>query len=215
MNFAVIFDMDGVLVNNAWYHLEAWRLYCLKHGKTVTFDEIVALFGNTNELFLKKLINPNFSDAEVEQFAIEKENLYRQLFDKEVKPADGLIIFLDQLKQNQIVTAVATSAPPANLNFVLNRCNLRGYFNTLVDESFVTHGKPNPEIYLKTAELLNISPSKCVVIEDSLFGIEAAQRAGMKVIGIASSLPAAQIAHATMVINSFTELNLNNVSELF
>jgi beta-phosphoglucomutase family hydrolase len=214
MDFAVIFDMDGVLVHNDQYHLEAWRIFCERHSRKVEYNEITALFGNTNAQFLRKLISPDVTAEEIERFAVEKEFLYRELFDKFIEPAEGLLPFLDELKKHQIPMAVATSAPTANLNFVLDRCGIRGYFDKLVDETFVSHGKPDPEIYLKTAELLGFQPNQCVVIEDALFGIEAAQQAGMKVIGLASTLPIEKLSHTDMAINTFFELDLKTVERL-
>jgi beta-phosphoglucomutase len=214
MDFAVIFDMDGVLVHNDRYHLEAWRIFCERHGRKVEYDEISALFGNTNAQFLRKLISPDVTAEEIERFAVEKEILYRELFDKFIKPAEGLMPLLNELKKHQIPMAVATSAPTDNLNFVLDRCGIRHYFDKLVDETFVTHGKPDPEIYLKTAELLGFHPNQCIVIEDALFGIEAAQRAGMKVIGLASTLPIGKLAHTDLAINTFLKLDLKTVRVL-
>jgi len=206
--FAVIFDMDGVLVHNDRYHLEAWRIFCERHGRKVEYSEISELFGNTNAQFLRKLISPDVTAEEIERFAVEKEILYRELFDKFIEPAEGLIPFLDELKKHKIPMAVATSAPTDNLNFVLDRCGIRHYFDKLVDETFVKHGKPDPEIYLKTAELLGLSPDLCIVIEDALFGIEAAQWAGMKVIGLASTLPSEKLSHADNVVSTFKALDL-------
>jgi beta-phosphoglucomutase-like phosphatase (HAD superfamily) len=110
--------------------------------------------------------------------------------------------------------AVATSAPTNNLNFVLDRCDIRHYFDKLVDETYVTHGKPDPEIYLKTADFLGFHQNRCVVIEDALFGIEAAQRAGMKVIGLASTLPFEKLSHADLVVNTFNDLDLKTLERL-
>ncbi len=214
MDFAVIFDMDGVLVHNDRYHLEAWRIFCERHGRKVEYSEITTLFGNTNAQFLRKLINPDVTLEEIERFAVEKEILYRELFDKFIEPAEGLLSFLNELKKHQIPMAVATSAPTDNLNFVLDRCGIRHYFDKLVDETFVKHGKPDPEIYLKTAELLGFRPNQCIVIEDALFGIEAAQRAGMKVIGLASTLPIEKLSHADLAINTFHELDLKTLEGL-
>ncbi|MDZ7605871.1 MAG: HAD family phosphatase [Cyclobacteriaceae bacterium] len=214
MDFAVIFDMDGVLVHNDQYHLEAWRIFCERRGRKVEYPEITALFGNTNAQFLRKLISPEVTVDEIARYAVEKETIYQELFDKFIEPAEGLIPFLNDLKKHQIPMAVATSAPTENLNFVLDRCGIRHYFDKLVDETFVTHGKPDPEIYLKTAELLGLLPNHCVVIEDALFGIEAAQLAGMKVIGLASTLPMEKLSHTDLSINTFNDLDLMTLERL-
>jgi beta-phosphoglucomutase len=210
---AVIFDMDGVLVENSEIHNEVWRMICVRYGKNRTSEEVRSIFGGTNKIFVEELIG--ITDLEIiNRIAEEKEALYRETFEATIKAPIGLISLLEELYQNKVLLAVATSGPPANLNFVLTKLNITRYFNVLVDESQIEHGKPNPEVYLKTADRLGIAPAKCLVFEDSIFGIQAGKAAGMKVVGITTSFKAEQIKMADKIIDSFTEMNFNKVLEV-
>jgi beta-phosphoglucomutase len=213
IQFAVIFDMDGVLVENSEIHNKAWQMIARKYGKEATTEEIKSIFGGTNKLFVSKLLNIN-NEGEINAIAIEKEALYRDIFIKEIKMPEGLECLLKELKNYEVPCAVATSAPRENVDFVLDELSIRKFFNVLVDESYVKKGKPDPEIYNITAEKLEIKSDQCVVIEDSVFGIQAALAAGMKVIGITTTFSAGQIKNAHLVIDSFKELDVKKINAL-
>lgn len=211
---AVIFDMDGVLVDNKKYHLDAWQLFLRKHGIEVSYDEIVSTFGNTNREILKHFFGNTLTEEQIELWSYEKEYLYRVLFQKEIVPAPGLVNLLNILKHNNIPLAIATSAPPANANFVVDNTQIREFFSYIVDETMVKRGKPDPELYLKAADRLGMNPADCIVFEDSLAGIASAQNAGMKVIAITTTFPYEKIFHANRVINHFDEVTLDMIMEI-
>jgi HAD superfamily hydrolase (TIGR01509 family) len=110
--------------------------------------------------------------------------------------------------------AVATSGPKENLDFVLDNLDIRHFFDALVEESQITHGKPHPEIYLRAAQLLGISPQECVAIEDSIFGLQSAKSAGMKAIAITTSFTPDKLTLADKIIHSFTELQVDELLQL-
>jgi HAD superfamily hydrolase (TIGR01509 family) len=118
------------------------------------------------------------------------------------------------LKQNNVATAVATNAPISNLNFTLERINIRPYFDALIDATMVKEGKPNPEIYLKAAEKLNMPTDKCIVMEDSMTGVEAGLKANMKVVALTTTHKAEELAHTNLVIDSFEDLTLDKLMAL-
>jgi beta-phosphoglucomutase len=211
--FAVIFDMDGVLVNNSEIHDKTWQMICRKYGKEKSTEEIKIIFGGTNKIFVSRLLGIN-DEKEINAIAFEKEALYRKLYEKIIQLPEGLLNFLNELKIFKIPMAVATSGPTENLNFVLDKLEIRHFFDVLVDESQITKGKPNPEIYIATAEKLGLNPEQCAVIEDSVFGIKAALEARMKVIGITSSFSAEKINNANLIINSFKEINVEKIKSL-
>jgi beta-phosphoglucomutase family hydrolase len=211
--FAVIFDMDGVLVENSGFHDRAWQMICKKYNSKKTPEEIKSIFGGTNNLFVAKLLGIT-DDEEIKVIAEEKEALYREIYNDFIQLPDGLFNLLNELKQNNIPMAVATSAPTVNLDFVLDKLKISSYFEVLVDESFVKHGKPDPEIYRVTAQRLNIAPENCIVIEDSIFGIQSAKANGMKVIGITTTFNLEQINFADLVIKSFKEIDLQRINLL-
>jgi len=210
---AVIFDMDGVLIDNSEIHDKVWQMICRKYGKDISTKEIKIIFGGTNKIFVSRLLGINNED-EINAIAIEKEALYRKMFEETIQLPDGLLDFLNELKMSNIPMAVATSGPTENLNFVLDSLGIRHFFKVLIDESCVKKGKPDPEIYTISSEKLGLKPGNCVAIEDSVFGIQSALAAGMKVIGITTTFSAEIIKNAHLIINSFKEVNVERIKSL-
>jgi beta-phosphoglucomutase family hydrolase len=212
--FAVIFDMDGVIVDNMPYHKKAWKIFIEKYNPEMDLDEFIYHFGKSNLNLLTILFGKKISDSKIRALAEEKEALYRKIYAPEVSPLPGFIPFLKTLKKTGVKTAVATAAPKANLDFLLEHIEVRGEFDVLIDDSEVNKGKPDPEIYLKAAKKLGYPPESCLVFEDSLAGIQAARRAGMKVIGVATTNPQEKLQHTDLVIYDFTEISLEKILAL-
>ena len=213
-NFAVIFDMDGVLVDTNPYHQKTIQQFCSKYGFVLNEDELkTRVYGRTNRQWITNLFG-ELSEQELEAYAFEKEQLFRDVYAPFIQPVKGLINFLESLDKNNIPKAIATSAPRANVDFVLKGSNTGKYFSTILDERMVSYGKPDPEIYIKTAQSLGIPNQRCIVIEDSLSGAEAGKNSGSKVIGITTTHTAAELVQTDFVINDFTELNLNILKNL-
>jgi beta-phosphoglucomutase family hydrolase len=210
---AVIFDMDGVLVDNSKVHDETWRIMCEKYGKPESAEKVKNIFGGTNKIFVEQLLGIT-DPEEVKRIAIEKEALYREVFQATIKAPDGLLPLLSELRRRNVRLAVATSGPKENLDFVLDNLDIRHFFDALVEESQITHGKPHPEIYLRAAQLLGISPQECVAIEDSIFGLQSAKSAGMKAIAITTSFTPDKLTLADKIIHSFTELQVDELLQL-
>ncbi len=209
---AVIFDMDGVLVDNHQFHLEAWVIFCRKFNIELTPEEFrLKMFGGNNRNLLEKVLNRPLTSEQIHQYADEKELIYRQLHAPTIRGVDGVIEFISHLKKENVRLAVATAAPRENLDFVLNSLGITSYFDVTVDDSQVVNGKPDPEIYLKASSLLGVSPEKCVVFEDSLTGIAAAQSAGIKVIGVRTSLDEKALSHTWKTIPNFKQLTINEL----
>ncbi len=212
---AVIFDMDGVLVDNLKYHVTAWLKFCENHGISLTEDDFYKNLNgkNSRDSFLY-IFKKTISQSDVEKFTDEKESLYRSLYLPFIKPAEGLIDFLKELKSNDVKIAIGTSAIQKNIDFTLNNTKIRDYFDAIVHAEMVTHGKPAPDIYLKAAEILNLSAKSCIVFEDALLGIEAGQKAGMKVVGVTTSHTVEELKHTDMQIPDFKGLTFDNIQNL-
>lgn len=207
--------MDGVLVDNGAYHYQAWKIFCDKFN--IPFSEKkfrTVFFGRTNEQVLTDLFDRILSANEIEQMALEKEQIYRKIYAPQLKPVKGLLPFLEKLKVNNIPVGVATSAPKENVDFILNGLNIQKYVDVVVDDSMVSNGKPNPEIYLKAAQLLNTKPENCVVFEDSLSGTKSAFDAGTKVIALTTTLPAEKHKYVHRIIDDFEEVSVEDVLTL-
>ncbi|MDH4090438.1 MAG: HAD family phosphatase [Cyclobacteriaceae bacterium] len=205
MKEAFIFDMDGVLVDSNPTHKIALQQFCKQHGYTLTEQQLrEKIYGRTNRDWLLNLFG-DLSDETIRHYADEKESLFRALY-HDIKPVEGLISFLEKIKTQGIPCCIATSAPRANVDFTLLHTGIGGYFSVILDDSFVSQGKPDPEIYLKSAAALGREPAQCVVIEDSLSGVEAARRAGCKVVGITTTHTAVELAEADLIITNFEGL---------
>lgn len=212
--FAVIFDMDGVLVDNNKYHNMAWLEFCKRKNFKVTNDDITSRFGNLNDEYFKFLYGRQLPKDESEKLGEEKESIYRQIYEKEIQPAEGLIDLLKELKSYGFKIGVATSANTHNLNFVLDKTNVRDFFDATVDSSMVTKGKPDPEVFLKAAELLNVPPSKCLIFEDSVHGVEAACNARIKVVALTTTFAPEKLKDAYLIIKGFPEIRIKTIIDI-
>lgn len=185
---AFIFDMDGTLVDNMAFHFQAWFIFFREQGVDITEDQVRAhAFGRTSEEVLRAVLGDQLSPAEIAAHVERKEAIYRALYLPQMKPIPGLVDFLRQAQRLGILLAVATSAGMENIRLILEGLGLAPLFQVIVGADDVNLGKPDPEIYLTTAQRLRIAPRCCLVFEDSVLGLEAAQRAGMRAVAVATS----------------------------
>ncbi len=211
----VIFDMDGVLVDNFAWHLLAWETFCKKYKRRISADEFRDhVFGGNNPDHLKYIFGSDISNSLIEKYSIEKEKIYRELYTGNVNPVNGLVTFLNELQKNNVPMAIATSAERPNVDFILNAIGCTGVFNVIADASMISKGKPDPEVFLKAAGLSGANPAECVIFEDSLKGIEAGLRAQMKVVGVATTHYYAELTEAHRVITDFTEITFEDLNKL-
>ncbi|WP_111630509.1 HAD family hydrolase [Larkinella arboricola] len=215
---AAIFDMDGVIVDTNPHHRLAWRRYFERYGKALTDEDFVRyVSGKHNDDILRHLFaDRSLSPDEARQLAAEKETLFRDLYRPDMTPVAGLPEFLQKLRKAGIRTAVGTSAPVENLDFVMDALNLRPYFDVLLDESKVSRPKPDPEIYQQAMRFLGVEPQESVIFEDSTTGIRAASSAGAYVVGLATTETPEKLieAGANEVIQDFTALNPSRFQDL-
>lgn len=205
---AFIFDMDGVLVDNSDYHVEAWTVFAKDYDRVLTVDEIKKRLGFNNREYMRFILDREPTEQEVCDSTIRKEALYREIFSKHLAIPPGLIELLRAFKREALTCGVATSAPIENVDFVLDGLQLRSYFAEVVDASHVKHCKPAPDSYLEAARRLKMEPSQCVVFEDAIAGVQSAKAAGMPVIAITTSYPAEVLREhqPDAIIESFTDL---------
>lgn len=199
---AFIFDMDGTLVDNMYFHTEAWGKMLAENGIEMNaHDFLVKTAGKTNREILPTVFG-EISDERIAELGHRKESLYQELFLPQRKTVEGAIEFLEQATNLGIKLAVSTAAPIINVEFILDGLDLRKYFQAVVTAADVKEGKPNPEIFLKSAEMLNVAPENCIVFEDAIGGFEAAHRAGMKSIGITTVNSAEDILNCASVVEA-------------
>jgi len=207
-DFAVIFDMDGVLVDNYEYHLKAWEIFLEKYEISLTGDFRTKTFGGTNKEHLERFFKRKLTRKEIIEYEETKESIYRNIYSDKIKPVDGLISLLTLLRQNKIPLALATSSPAVNVKFVLEKTGTLPFFPIILDSASVAKGKPDPEIYLKTAKALKHKPDQCIVFEDSINGIMAAKNAGTRVIAVTTTHNAGDLPDVDLIINDFNDVNL-------
>jgi beta-phosphoglucomutase len=204
---AAIFDLDGTLIDNNSYHLQSWLQYLKDMNREMSEEEYKAnVNGRTNKDVIEYIFNRKMDDQEALKYAHEKEAIYRQLYAPYIKPVPGLLELLEKLRSLSIPMAIATSGIQVNIDFLFEHIPIRSYFNVIVNSAHITRGKPDPEIYIKTAQLLNIPPSECLVFEDAVVGINSAKAAGMKVVGVLTTHTAGELSGADVLIKDFTEM---------
>lgn len=205
-----IFDMDGVLVDNAAYHIQAFDIFCTRYGVTNWREKLASVFGMGNDDIMNLLMPAEIiREKGVPALAEEKEAIYREIYTPDIQPMKGLVELLERFRAADIPCAVGSSACQPNVEFVLDICDLRPYFVAQVNGDIVSRCKPDPEIYLTAAEKLGLDPSVCVVFEDAKAGIIAAKRAGIGcVVALATTLPREALAEteADRIIDDFREL---------
>ena len=184
---ACIFDMDGVLCDTIPFHVEAWHTYSRERGRELSDGEIIAWMGSDNRFYLERILGRKPSAAEVEECVERKESLFRALSRGRLRPPAGLRGFLGGLRDAGVKLAVATGAPPDNVEFILGGLGLAEFFPVVVDSAAGLRCKPAPDCYLKAAELLGAPPAECIAFEDATGGIAAARAAGMRVAAIAGT----------------------------
>jgi HAD superfamily hydrolase (TIGR01509 family) len=205
--FGVIFDMDGVIINNNDWHLKSWLVYAKRLGIDLREEEFpTRVFGKTNEEILAQAF-PDASQEQLVVWSLEKEELYREMYRPDFKLADGLLAFLETLKAHSVPIAVASNAPLVNVDFALDLGEIRSFFDVVMYAGLVKKPKPAPDIYLKSAELLSYSPSDCYVIEDSPTGLAAAVAAGCRPVAITSTFSSTDLnGFTSFIVDSFDEL---------
>jgi beta-phosphoglucomutase len=214
-DFAMIFDADGVIVDSNPFHKIAMRKFCGKHGIYLTEENMKSqIFGRTNKDWITKVFGSHLTSEQIKEYENEKEALFRQIFLPHIQPIKGLIGFLEKLRQHNIVRTIASSAPPVNVDFFLNKTGARDFFDIIINGDEVESSKPHPEIYLKTIEIIKYPPEKCIVVEDSLSGVQSARSAGCKVIGLTTTHTAEELVNTDKVINDFDDLHLEDLQKL-
>jgi beta-phosphoglucomutase family hydrolase len=193
---ALIFDMDGVLVDSNPVHCDAWEIFNRRYGLATTEAMRQSMYGKRNDQIVREFFGTGLSPEEVVARGAAKEALYRELIGQRVEEflVPGVKAFLESHRGDPM--ALASNAEPANVEFLLDGAGLRPYFRVVLDGHQVRHPKPHPEIYLRAAELLGVAPANCLVFEDSYYGVEAARAAGARVVGVLTThgeLPGADL----------------------
>jgi beta-phosphoglucomutase len=195
---ALLFDMDGVIVDSNPLHRQSWALFNSRYGVPTTEDMQQRMYGRRNDEIIRDFFGGALPPEEVAARGNAKEELYREMMAARVEEflVPGIRQFLERHKNMPM--GLASNAEPENVALVLNRAALRPYFRAVVDGLQVRHPKPHPEAFLRVAELLQVEPANCIVFEDSFSGVEAAVAAGMRVIGLSTTFDNLPGTHLTI-----------------
>jgi beta-phosphoglucomutase len=198
---AIIFDMDGTMVDNMMTHHRGWQKTLAAYGLQLTMDDVMATCHGKNVEIIERLFPGQYSLAERERISFEKESGYREIFLSELKLLPGLAELLETAKAANIPMGIGTAAPSANVDFVLDHLSIRHYFQAVIHAEDVEKGKPDPEVFFKVADKLGVAYSNCLVFEDSPTGARTALNAGMKAIILTTTHPAAEFEGIASVLH--------------
>jgi beta-phosphoglucomutase len=202
-----LFDMDGTMVHNQLFHRMAWLEFAKRHGFHWTDDEIrEKTSGKGNSQVIPMLFGREVSPEDITKYANEKEEIYRELYSNHVEAISGLPTIFDELKSRGIKIAMATTAQKKNRDFIISRLHLENILDAVVGEEDFTKPKPDPELLLKAAEAIKIDPHECIMFDDAPIGVEAAHRAGMKIICLTTTHGEDEFPGADFIIDTYDNL---------
>ncbi len=213
--FAVIWDVDGVLIDSAAAHYHAWHALATAYGASITPEQFRQTFGMRNEEVIAHLFGDLPLGMAAEMVLRKEANFREEVRAGRVPTQPGARELLRCLQAEGIPQAVATSAPPINARTVLDALDLGAYFQAVVTAADVRIGKPDPEIFVRAAEMLGMAPGECVVLEDAVVGVAAAKAAGARCVALVGSNSAAQLVGADLVVESLAELSPGRLAALF
>ncbi|MGO9366276.1 MAG: HAD family hydrolase [Terriglobales bacterium] len=207
MNRAVLWDMDGTLVDSAEYHWQAWRDTMAHERSRITHEQFLATFGQRNDSILRQWLGEKATPELIQRIGNAKETLYRQhVRELGIAPIPGALEWVNLLQRQGWRQAIASAAPRANIETILDVLDAGRCFQAIVSAEDVHRGKPDPEVFLIAATKLGVAPEHCIVVEDAQHGVEAARAAGMKSIGVSQSC---KLFPADVVVPSLEFLDAN------
>jgi beta-phosphoglucomutase len=196
-----LFDLNGTMVNDMPYHIEAWHKQLVALGSNMSLEETKYQCYGKNDELLERVFPGKFSMEEKIKLGNDKEALYRVEFKPFLKLIDGLDAFLEKAAANNIKMGIGSAAIDENINFVIDNMQIRHYFSSIVSANHVQKSKPHPETFLKGAAQLSLQPNECIVFEDTPKGVECALNAGMQAVVILGEHTASEFTSFPNVIH--------------
>lgn len=202
----VLWDLDGVLVDTGEFHFQAWSEALPEFDLEMTRELFEATFGMNNIGVLTAVLGRAPEPDRLAAISERKEQLFRQAVRGNVEPLPGVRTWLERLAAQGVSQAIATSAPPLNIDVMVDEVGLRAYFDAIVS-GFEMVAKPDPAVFLAAADRLGVSPDCCIVVEDAIAGVEAAGRAGMRCIAVTVTNPVEALQDADIVVERLDQLS--------
>ena len=215
---AFIFDWDGVIVDSSDLHRRSWEELANELGKVLPPNHFHLGFGKRNETIIPEILNWSNDEKLIEQWGKRKEEIYRKLGQSDcIQMQKGAFQFLQSANATGLACAIGTSTEKKNVFLAIEQHGLGAFFKAIVSSEDVKHGKPDPEVFLKASKLLKTSPTKCVVIEDSAHGIEAAKTGGMRTVALTTSHPEETFRplEPDLILSDLGSVSIENILNIF
>ncbi len=201
----VLWDMDGVLVDTGEFHYQSWAEVLHAYDVPFSREFFRGTFGMNNTGILSVLLGEKLTPELLSEISDRKETWFREAVRGHTELLPGVQVWLQRLRDDGTRQGVASSAPMANIDTLVDELGIRDYFDVLVSGEELP-GKPEPVLFLKVARLLDVPPARCIVVEDAVAGVEAAKRAGMKCIAVATTNPSSALGMADVVVEQLDAL---------
>jgi beta-phosphoglucomutase len=211
---AVIWDMDGVIVDTALDHFRSWQYAFQQEGKIFSEEDFQRIFGQRNDTIIRDILGKDIPHSKIDEVAGVKEEYFRHNVLRNLKPFPGVIKLLNTLRENSIGAAIASSAPLENIELILRGLSIRSYFQAIVFGKEVSEGKPSPQVFLLAAKKLGSEPCDSLVVEDAVAGVAGAKSAEMKCIAVTNTHPADKLSAADLIVNSLEKVGLVELNAL-
>jgi beta-phosphoglucomutase len=211
---AILWDMDGVLVDSGEAHYNAWKMLYAERGQEISYEEFAATFGMANPPIIRRWLGQDTPDEVVGAVAARKEQLFRSQVREHVRLLPGVRDWLERCRRDDYRQVVASSGEMANVVAIVSAMEVGNYFDALISGAFLPRSKPDPGIFLAAAASVGSRPADCLVLEDSTAGVEAARCAGMCCIAVTTTNPREKLGQADLVVDSLEELEPGAIARL-
>jgi len=214
--WGAIFDWDGVIIDSSRQHEESWERLAVEERLALPEGHFKLGFGRKNEFIIPQILSWTNDVEEIRRMSLRKEALYREIVrEGGLEPLPGVREWLARLRDADVPCAVGSSSHRENIDLSLEILGLHDFFTGIVTSEDVNHGKPAPDVFLKAAEKIARAPEKCVVFEDAFVGIEAARKAGSRVVAVATTNPIEMLTDADRAVHRLDELNVAELAAWF
>jgi len=210
--WAIIWDMDGVIVQSADLHYRALKEVFALRGTEYSWDLFISQFGRNNKSIIRDVI-PTATNQEVDQMDSELIRIFLSLVPGNVKLLPGVLEWLQRFQSWGFAQGVASSSPIENINLITSVTGIQPYFDIL-NSGGELPPKPNPDVYLQVAQSVNVEPQRCVIIEDAPVGVEGARRAGMRCVAVQTNHPAERLQGATIIVPDLSHLSISDFESI-
>jgi len=211
---AVLWDMDGVIVDSGYYHMRSWQETYRRTGITFTEEDFKHVFGMRNDEIIRSVLGKDFTDEKFNAIASAKEEAFRRLIKGNVKPLPGVVTLLEALDASGFLQALVSSTPLENIDLIIGSLGIRQHFRQIISGYDVTEGKPSPQGYLLAARRLGVRTGNCVVVEDAVAGVKAAKNGGMKCIAVTNTHPREKLSEADLIVPSLEMVTVEIIERL-